>query len=174
MKPFWKCLIISKTLVRTKLKFYPFGVNWGLLSIFGPITPKSKNPHKFNSLNLLMLNETILEMPYCQLNFGKKKKTWNFTFLGSLGADFHIWVHWPKIKKMPQIETLWSSWSVKYLVSPLLPRRKRLWQENLCFLDICLVKFLICAYYASPHSLSLHVVYSIYYFLGFSKYVYLF
>ena len=73
MRSFWKCLIVSKTLVRTKLKFYPFGMNWGLLSLFGSITPKSKNPHKFNFLNLLLHNETILEMPYCQLNFGKNK-----------------------------------------------------------------------------------------------------
>ena len=35
-----KCLIVSKTLVRTKLKFYPFWENWGLISIFGPIGPK--------------------------------------------------------------------------------------------------------------------------------------
>ena len=38
-----------------------------------------------------MLSETILEMSYCQLNFGKNKL--------KLGTDFHIWVHWPKIKK---------------------------------------------------------------------------
>ena len=82
MTPFWKCVIVSKTLVRRKLKFYPFGVNWGPLFIFGPITPKSKIPRKFNSLNLLMVtlnflmvNETILKMPFklYQLNFGKNK-----------------------------------------------------------------------------------------------------
>ena len=44
-----------------------------------------------------MLNETILEIPYCQLNFGKNKL--ETTFLGGLGAGFHIWAHWHKIKK---------------------------------------------------------------------------
>ena len=151
---FYSCLILpigaklEKSTKFTKLQFYPFGVNWGLLSIFGPITPKSKNPHKFNYLNLFMLNETILEIPVklCQLNFGKNKLEIILSFWGGLGADFHIWVHWPKIKKRPQIERLWYSWSVKYLADPLLPMRKRLWQDILCFLNICFVKFLICAY----------------------------
>ena len=44
-----------------------------------------------------MLNETILEMPYCQLNFGKNEL--ETTFLGGLGAGFHIRTHWHKIKK---------------------------------------------------------------------------
>ena len=124
MRRFWKYLIVIKTLVRTKLKSYPFGMNWGLLSIFGPITPKSKNPDKFDSLNLLMLSETILEMPYCQLNFGKS----NLEILPFWGALELIPYLGPMTqnKKRPQIETLWSSWSVKYLVDPLLPRRKRL------------------------------------------------
>ena len=73
ISPFWKCLIVSKTLVRTKLKCYPFWENWGLISIFGPFGPKSKSLHKFSSLNFLMLNEIIFEMPYCLLNFGKKR-----------------------------------------------------------------------------------------------------
>ena len=98
MRPSRKCLIVSKTLVRTKLKFHPFWRNWGLISIFGPIGAKSKNPHKFSSLNLLMYSETILEMPYCQLNFGKNRPG-ILPFWGALGPDFHIWVHWPKIKK---------------------------------------------------------------------------
>ena len=54
-----------KTLLRTKLKFYPFGVNRGLLSIFGPITQNQKTHISFS--------ETISQMPYCQLNFGKNK-----------------------------------------------------------------------------------------------------
>ena len=45
-----------------------------------------------------MLNKTILEMPYCQLNFGKNKLE-ILPFGGGLGADLHIWAHWPKIKK---------------------------------------------------------------------------
>ena len=123
-------------------------MNWGLFSIFGRITSKQKHPHKFNSGKLLMLSETILEMSYCQLNFGKNKLkilrfwgegTWNwFPYLGPLAQN----------KERLQIETLWSSWSVKCLVSPLLPRRKRLWQEVLWFLNICFVKFLICPYWA--------------------------
>ena len=119
MRPFWKCLIVTKT--RTKLKFYPFGVNWGLLSIFGSIAPKSKNPHKFNSLNLLMFNETILEMPYCQL---KKKKTLPFYLLGGPWSWFPYLGPLAQNNKRPQVETLLSSWSVKYLVGPLLPRGK--------------------------------------------------
>ena len=79
MRPFWKCLIVIKTLVRTKLKFYPFWKNLDLISIFGPVGPKSKNPHEFSSLNF-MFNETILEMPY-QLNFGKNRLEIFFFFL---------------------------------------------------------------------------------------------
>ena len=91
---------INNENTRTKLKFYPFGENWDLIFMFGSVGPKSKNVDKFNFLNLLMLNETILEMSYFKLNFGKNKleispfsggKGWKF------GADFHIRVHWPKI-----------------------------------------------------------------------------
>ena len=139
MRPFWKCLIVIKHVVRTKLKFYPFWKNWGLISIFGPIGTKSKNPHKFSSLHFLMLNETILEMWYSQLNFGNNRLEilpfgrggeggpWSrFPYLGSLAQN----------KKRPLIETLWSSWSVKYLVGFLLPKRNKSWQETLCFLNI--------------------------------------
>ena len=59
--------------MRSFWKFHLFGGNWGLISIFGAIDPKSKNLHKFSSLNFFMLNETILEIPYCQLNFGKAR-----------------------------------------------------------------------------------------------------
>ena len=45
-----------------------------------------------------MLNETILEMPYFQLKFGKNKLE-VIPFWGNLGADFHIWDHWPKIEQ---------------------------------------------------------------------------
>ena len=45
-----------------------------------------------------MLHEEILEMAYCQLNFGKDKLE-TLPIWKGLGADFHIWVHWPKIKK---------------------------------------------------------------------------
>ena len=41
MKPFWKYLIVIKTLLKTKLKFYPCWKNWCLISIFGPIGTKS-------------------------------------------------------------------------------------------------------------------------------------
>ena len=47
--------------------------SWGLISIFGPVSLKSKISHKFSSLNHLMLNETVLEMSYCQLNVGKNR-----------------------------------------------------------------------------------------------------
>ena len=39
-----------------------------------------------------MLNETFLEMPYCQKNFGKNKIE-ILLFLEELVPDFHIWVH---------------------------------------------------------------------------------
>ena len=45
-----------------------------------------------------MLNETILEMSYCQWNFGKDKIE-ILPFWGELGPTFCIWVHYPKIKK---------------------------------------------------------------------------
>ena len=80
MRPFWKCLIVSKTLVRKKLKFHPFRVNWGPTFHIWAHYPKIKKiKKKFDSLNLLMLNETILEMPHCQLNCGEDK-------LGLLGV----------------------------------------------------------------------------------------
>ena len=104
MRLSWKCLIVSKTLVRTKLQLYPFWKNLGLISIFGPVGPKSKNPHELNSLNFLTINETILEMPYCQLNFSKnrleiltfERRPWSwFPYVGPLAQN----------KKRPLIET---------------------------------------------------------------------
>ena len=133
MRPFWKCLTVIKTLVRTKLKFYPFWKNWGLIYIFGSFGPKSKNPHKFSSLNFIMLNETILEMPYYQLNFGKNLKF--YLFGGALELISLFGPTGPK-QKRPLIKIIWSSWSVKYLVDFLLPKRNRLWQKTLCFLNI--------------------------------------
>ena len=66
----------------------------GLISLFEPISQKSKNQHKFSPLNFLMLNKTILEIPYCQLNFGKNKLEILPFFWGGgggrLGAEFHI------------------------------------------------------------------------------------
>ena len=164
MKPFWKCIIVIKTLVRTKLKFYPFWKNWCLISIFGPVFPKSKHPHKFPFLNFIMLNETILEMRYCQINFGKNRQ------VGGVITDFHIWAYWPRIKKRSLIETLWSSWSVKYLVGFLLPRRNRLWQETL-YKFFCKISYLCILGQKGncSHNLILHVGHSIYYFLGFQN-----
>ena len=46
-----------------------------------------------------MLNETILEMTHFQLNFDKNRLEYLPLGGGGLGADFHIWAHWPKIKK---------------------------------------------------------------------------
>ena len=76
MRPFWKCLIVSKTLVRTKLKFYTSWENWNLISIFsGPIY--------FGNVLLT----------YCHKNFGKNKIE-ILPFLGELGPNFHIfWAH---------------------------------------------------------------------------------
>ena len=122
MRPFWKCLIIKKTLVRTKLKFYSFWKNLCLIFIFGSVGPKSKNPNKFTFLNFLILNETILEMPYCQLNFGKNRLE-ILALGGGFEADFHIWAHWPRIKKKS--------------LNPMFLKYKGFF-----------VKFLICAYWA--------------------------
>ena len=46
-----------------------------------------------------MLNETILEMSYYQLNFGKNKIE-ILPFLWELGPNFHIQASWPKIEKV--------------------------------------------------------------------------
>ena len=166
MRLFWKCLIVSKTLVRTKSKFNPFGVNWSLLSIFGPITPKSKNPHKFNSLNLLKLNEIILEMPYCQLNFGKNKLLpfwgpWSwFWYLGPLAQN-------KKGHKLRHCGLL----GMLNTIFALLTQEEKIMTRNPMFLKytFCKISFLCILGQKcnSPHSLSLHNVYSIYYFLGF-------
>ena len=61
---YWKCLIVSKTSVRTKLKFYPFEGNWGLISIFGPTGPKFKKGHKFRHCGLLRVLNTLLALCY--------------------------------------------------------------------------------------------------------------
>ena len=76
---------INNENTRTKLKFYPFGENWDLIFMFGSVGPKSKNVDKFNFLDLLMLNETILEMSYFKLNFGKNK-----LFLGGRGGSLEL------------------------------------------------------------------------------------
>ena len=94
MRLFWECLIVSKTLVGAKLKSCSFSGNWGLISIFRPISPKLKNPLKFNSPNLLMLDETILD----QLDFGKNKPE-VIPFRGSLGLISIFGPTGPKIKK---------------------------------------------------------------------------
>ena len=70
MRLFLKSLIVIKT-GKNKIEVLTFWKNWCQISIFQPVSPKLKNPHKFTNLNFLMLNETILEMPYCQLNFSK-------------------------------------------------------------------------------------------------------
>ena len=62
---FLKMSYCHKNFGKNKIEILPFLEDWGLISIFGPVGPKSKNPHMFSSLNFLMLNETILEMPYC-------------------------------------------------------------------------------------------------------------
>ena len=136
-------------MLRTKLKFYPFWENWCLISIFGPIVPKSKNPHKFTSLYFLMLNETILEMTHCQLNFDKNRL--EYLPLG-VGGDLELisifGLTGPKFKKRPLIDTSWSFWGVQYLVGFLLPKRNRLWPETLFLKYKFCVKFHIFAYWA--------------------------
>ena len=89
MRPFWKCSFVIKTLVGKNLKFYPLQKNWGLVSILGPVSPKSKNPHKFTSFNFLMVNEIFLEISYCQQDFGKNKID-ILPILEELGPYFHI------------------------------------------------------------------------------------
>ena len=54
---------------------------------------------KFSSINLLMLIESVLEMPYCEKNFGKSKIEIS-PFLGELELNFHIWPRWFKIRKI--------------------------------------------------------------------------
>ena len=45
-----------------------------------------------------MLDESLLEMPYCQQNFGENKIEM-LPCLGELGPNFHIWAFWSKIEK---------------------------------------------------------------------------
>ena len=66
--------------------------------MFGPIGLKLKILYKFSSLNLPMLNEAFLEMPYWHKNIGKNKIE-ILPFLEELGPNFHIWDCWSKIKK---------------------------------------------------------------------------
>ena len=66
--------------------------------MFGPIGLKLKILYKFSSLNLLMLNEAFLEMPYWHKNISKNKIE-ILPFLEELGPNFHIWDCWSKIKK---------------------------------------------------------------------------
>ena len=63
----------SQNFGKNKIVILPFLEELGLISLFEPISQKSKNQHKFSPLNFLMLNKTILEIPYCQLNFDKNK-----------------------------------------------------------------------------------------------------
>ena len=59
--------------------------------------PKIENPHKFSSLKLLILDETILEITYCKSNFGKNKLEF-LPFWGVFELISIFWVHWTKIK----------------------------------------------------------------------------
>ena len=136
MRPFWKCLIISKMLVRTILKFYPFCGNWDLISIFKLAAPKLKKPtYKLSSLTVLMVY-VILSVK------SDKNKLEISLFWGRLGADFNISTG-PKLKKKkPQNELFQSSWSFKCIAGFLLTRRNRLWQEIQHFLNTFRVSFI--------------------------------
>ena len=150
-----------------KIDTLPYFGELCLIFIFVPISPKSKNQHKFNYLNLLMLNETILEMPYGQLNFGKNNLklyllggpgSW-FPYLGPLAQnkkECHKLRYYGLLGVLNSLFAFSYPGGKDYDKNPVL---------NLCLLSQkC----------NSPYNLSLHVVYSIYYFLGSSKYVYLF
>ena len=45
-----------------------------------------------------MFNEAILEMPFCQLNFGKNKLEFS-PYWDELAANFYIWAQWTIFEK---------------------------------------------------------------------------
>ena len=65
-----------------------------------------------------MFNEAILEMPFCQLNFGKNKLEFS-PYWDELAANFYIWAQWTifEKKKIQKIKILRSSWSVNTWLS---------------------------------------------------------
>ena len=75
MRLFWKKLNFGKNKIEILSVLGELGLN---IHIWAHWPEIKKKKHKFSSLNLLMLTETILEMPYCPLNFGKKQ-IGNFT-----------------------------------------------------------------------------------------------
>ena len=90
--------------------------------------------------------------------------------MGSLGAYFHIWAHWPKMNKCHKLRHFGLLGVLNTLLAFSYPGETDYDFSKYKFF----VKFLICAYWTKncPYNLSLHVVYSIYYFPGFSKYVF--
>ena len=120
-------------------------------------------------------------------------------FLGELGLKFHIWAHWPKIRKIclsPVFfnllmlnETFLAHWPQKgyklrhygllWVLNTFLALSypgKTDYDNTTClrFFFKIFVKLGILDQNVSLYNLSIHVFYSIYYFLGFLKYVQLF
>ena len=126
---FLKICYCHKDFDKNKIEILPYFEELGPNFHIWAHWSKIKKTQSFSSLNFLMLSETILEMPYYQLNFGKNRLE-ILSFWGDLAADFHIWPTAPKWKIRPLTETLWSSWSIKYLVGFLLPRRNKLYDKK--------------------------------------------
>ena len=47
MRPFWKCHVVSKILVKTSLKFHPIEVDLDLISTFGSKIEKNNQKLRF-------------------------------------------------------------------------------------------------------------------------------
>ena len=95
MRPFWKCLIFSKILVRTKLKLYSFCGNWDLISLFRLVEK--------GHISSVLLTIFCSMRPFWKYHIISKilvKASLKFhPFEGGLGTDFYIWTNWPKIEK---------------------------------------------------------------------------
>ena len=93
--------------------------------------------------------------------------------MGSLGAYFHIWAHWPKMNKCHKLKHFGLLGVLNTLLALSYPGETDYDFSKYKFS----VKFLICAYWTKNVTglriwVCKHVIYSIYYFPGFSKYVF--
>ena len=146
MRPFWKCLIVSKILVRTKLKFYLF------LQEVGPNFHIWASWSKIEKVQISLVLSTFLcsTRPFWKCHIFSEilvkisLKFYPFFFWGMGGegvGDLELISTFkpsgPKFKKWPQIEILQSSWSVKYIADFLLPRINPGDFEKTMFLKYC-------------------------------------
>lgn len=119
--------IIIKILVRTKLKFYSFYGNRTLFLDSSQFTQNLKRPHKFSSLNVLMVNVTILKCHFVGKILAKTSlKFQRFGVRRGLELISTFGPFGPKLEKKIQNKIVRSSRSVKWIFGFLLPKRSRL------------------------------------------------